>query len=133
MLLLWMLLWMLLCRENHGVQTMYEFAEDCGSMERSRYFGFSKGTPALGTSNIMHYHNQHTHTRVASSCGTWAAGSWHSLPLLVAEAADTNIAVVASSGRHAQTTPEHHTIERTLSPASCFHAHLEYTLGYTVG
>jgi hypothetical protein len=27
---------------------MYEFAEDCGSMERSRYFGFSKGesTPA---------------------------------------------------------------------------------------
>jgi len=30
-------------RDNHGVQTMYEFAEDCGSMERSRYFGFSKG------------------------------------------------------------------------------------------
>lgn len=30
------------CRTNHGIQTMYEFAEDAGSMERSRYFGFSK-------------------------------------------------------------------------------------------
>lgn len=27
---------------NHGVQTMYEFAEDAGGMERSRYFGYSK-------------------------------------------------------------------------------------------
>uniref|UniRef100_A0A383VFR9 Uncharacterized protein n=1 Tax=Tetradesmus obliquus TaxID=3088 RepID=A0A383VFR9_TETOB len=27
---------------NHGVQTMYEFAEEAGGMERSRYFGFSK-------------------------------------------------------------------------------------------
>eukprot|EP00803_Ostreobium_quekettii_P007525 evm.model.scf_596.2 EVM.evm.TU.scf_596.2 scf_596:17060-18977(+) len=27
---------------NHGVQTLYEFAEDAGGMERSGYFGFSK-------------------------------------------------------------------------------------------
>ena len=31
-----------LCRPNHGVQTMYEFGEDIGGMERSRYFGYSK-------------------------------------------------------------------------------------------
>lgn len=30
------------CRPNHGLQTMYEFGEDIGGMERSRYFGFSK-------------------------------------------------------------------------------------------
>ena len=29
-------------RPNHGIQTMYEFAEDAGDMERSKYFGFSK-------------------------------------------------------------------------------------------
>lgn len=29
-------------RPNHGIQTMYAFAEDAGGMERSRYFGFSK-------------------------------------------------------------------------------------------
>jgi hypothetical protein len=27
---------------NHGIQTLYEFAEDTGGMERSDYFGFSK-------------------------------------------------------------------------------------------
>ncbi|GMH41087.1 hypothetical protein BSKO_08997 [Bryopsis sp. KO-2023] len=27
---------------NHGLQTMYVFAEDAGGMERSYYFGFSK-------------------------------------------------------------------------------------------
>ncbi|KAK9829769.1 hypothetical protein WJX72_007786 [[Myrmecia] bisecta] len=27
---------------DHGIQTMYEFGEDIGGMERSRYFGFSK-------------------------------------------------------------------------------------------
>ncbi|KAK9818881.1 hypothetical protein WJX74_007479 [Apatococcus lobatus] len=27
---------------SHGVQTMYEFGEDIGGMERSRYFGYSK-------------------------------------------------------------------------------------------
>jgi hypothetical protein len=44
-----LLLLMLLavCRVNHGVQTMYEFAEEAGCMERSRYFGFSKGVQAL--------------------------------------------------------------------------------------
>jgi hypothetical protein len=41
LLLLLTMLWMR--RVNHGVQTMYEFAEEAGSMERSRYFGFSKG------------------------------------------------------------------------------------------
>lgn len=29
-------------RADHGVAVMYEFATDAGSMERSRYFGFSK-------------------------------------------------------------------------------------------
>jgi len=30
------------CRPNHGIQTAYEFGEDIGGMERSRYFGYSK-------------------------------------------------------------------------------------------
>ncbi|WZN64717.1 hypothetical protein HKI87_10g62740 [Chloropicon roscoffensis] len=29
-------------RTNHGIQVMYEFCEGSGSMERSRYFGYSK-------------------------------------------------------------------------------------------
>ena len=29
-------------RPDHGVHTLYEFCFDAGSMERSRYFGFSK-------------------------------------------------------------------------------------------
>lgn len=29
-------------RPNHGLQTAYEFGEDIGGMERSRYFGYSK-------------------------------------------------------------------------------------------
>lgn len=32
----------MLHRNNHGVMTAYEFAEEAGSMERSRYFGYSK-------------------------------------------------------------------------------------------
>jgi|Laugresbdmm110sd_1035091.scaffolds.fasta_scaffold104620_1 hypothetical protein len=31
-------------RADHGVHVLYEFALEAGSMERSRYFGFSKGT-----------------------------------------------------------------------------------------
>jgi hypothetical protein len=30
------------CRYNHGLQTMYEFAEDVGGLDRSRYFGYPK-------------------------------------------------------------------------------------------
>ena len=29
-------------RTDHGIQVLYEFCLDAGSMERSRYFGFSK-------------------------------------------------------------------------------------------
>lgn len=29
-------------RPNHGLQTAYEFGEDIGGLERSRYFGYSK-------------------------------------------------------------------------------------------
>ena len=28
---------------NHGIQVMYDFCEGAGGMERSRYFGYSKG------------------------------------------------------------------------------------------
>lgn len=30
-------------RPSHGVHVLYEFAADAGGMERSRYFGLSKG------------------------------------------------------------------------------------------
>lgn len=39
---------------NHGVQTMYEFAADAGSMERSRYFGFSKDLYHLDHFLVFH-------------------------------------------------------------------------------
>lgn len=45
--------------QNHGVQTLYEFAEDCGSMERSRYFGFSKDL----------YHFDHFLGAFKTACG----------------------------------------------------------------
>ena len=32
---------LLLRRGNHGIQTCYEYGEDIGGMERSRYFGRS--------------------------------------------------------------------------------------------
>lgn len=32
----------MMSRYNHGIQTMYEFAEDVGGLDRSRYFGYSK-------------------------------------------------------------------------------------------
>ena len=32
----------LCCRYNHGIQVMYEFGEDVGGLDRSRYFGYGK-------------------------------------------------------------------------------------------
>jgi hypothetical protein len=32
---------------------MYEFAEEAGSMERSRYFGFSKGAAAQAAAVLL--------------------------------------------------------------------------------
>ena len=37
-------------RTNHGIQVMYEFCEGSGSMERSRYFGYSKDLYHFGES-----------------------------------------------------------------------------------
>ena len=39
---------------NHGIQVMYDFCEGSGSMERSRYFGYSKGV-CLCCSNTHAY------------------------------------------------------------------------------
>eukprot|EP00878_Enallax_costatus_P014078 GHUV01014723.1.p1 GENE.GHUV01014723.1~~GHUV01014723.1.p1 ORF type:complete len:200 (+),score=36.28 GHUV01014723.1:956-1555(+) len=63
---------------NHGVQTMYEFAADAGSMERSRYFGFSKDL----------YHFDHfLHFKVA--CAALVdCESYHILPEPPAAVAD---------------------------------------------
>lgn len=82
-----LLLWMLPCRENHGVQTMYDFAEDCGSMERSRYFGFSKGAPALGTSHP---------TQQLWYLGSWQLAAGNCLQCLLWEAGDTNDSAAAA-------------------------------------
>ena len=40
-------------RTNHGIQVMYEFCEGSGSMERSRYFGYSK--------DLYHFGESHSH------------------------------------------------------------------------
>jgi hypothetical protein len=53
-----LLLVMLACRVNHGVATMYEFAEEAGGMERSRYFGFSKGDAAQAAAAVVWLHKQ---------------------------------------------------------------------------
>ncbi|GHP02376.1 hypothetical protein PPROV_000113200 [Pycnococcus provasolii] len=54
-------------RKDHGVQVLYEFAVDAGTMERSRYFGFS--------SDMYHYdHFQGkalNHMNGLVSCQSW--------------------------------------------------------------
>lgn len=44
---------------NHGIHAMYEFCYDAGSMERSRFFGFSKDL----------YHVDHFMGAIANYCG----------------------------------------------------------------
>ena len=50
------------CRPNHGLQTAYEFGEDIGGMERSRYFGYSKDL----------YHFDHFMGMIAAACQNYS-------------------------------------------------------------
>eukprot|EP00955_Chlamydomonas_euryale_P097402 365072-Chlamydomonas_euryale.AAC.20 len=66
-------------RMNHGVQTLYEYAVDAGSMERSRYFGFSSDM----------YHFDHfmgkalwNFSDFIDRWGDWAAAPLAALPTL---------------------------------------------------
>lgn len=40
-------------RADHGVHTLYEFCADAGSMERSRFFGFSKASSETSPSWVL--------------------------------------------------------------------------------
>ena len=41
-------------RPDHGVHVLYEFCADAGSMERSRYFGFSKARRQTTNKHCFH-------------------------------------------------------------------------------